>query len=107
MKRYGTATVIAINNPRKTTDLERAARHEPMGKNAGAAFDSQVSVEITSYRVRLADVDGISGKAALDALVLAGVIANDTTKEVSGVTYPQVKVKTKAEEKTVITITRV
>lgn len=78
-----------------------------MVANAGAAFDTQVRIRITSYRVRLADVDGISGKAALDALVLAGVIANDTTKEVLEVTYPQVKVKSKSEEKTVITVERI
>jgi len=105
LKKYGTATVINVNASGKATDVELATSDGQVEKNACPAFDTQVSIRITSYRCRLADVDGISGKAVLDALVLAGVIANDTTKEVSEVLFPQVKVKTKAEEKTVVTIT--
>lgn len=107
MKRYGTATVININHPRKTTNLERTACDEPLEPRKSAAFDSQVRVRITSYRCRLVDVDGVSGKAALDALVLAGVLADDTTKEVHEVLYHQEKVKSKSEEKTVITVERI
>jgi Holliday junction resolvase RusA-like endonuclease len=60
-----------------------------------------------SHRTRLADADGISAKAAIDGLVHAGVIRDDSTKEVREVSYLQVKVKNKNEEKTVIQIRRV
>jgi hypothetical protein len=55
----------------------------------------------------LADVDGVSGKAVLDALVLAKIIADDTTKEVKEVLYSQTKVKNKTEEKVVVTVVRI
>ena len=107
MKRYGTATVIAINHPGKAANLERTIGDEPMESCTSPAFDSPVRIRIHSYRSRLADCDGVSGKAAIDALVLCGIIKDDTTKEVVEVSYGQTKVKTKSEEKTVITITRV
>jgi hypothetical protein len=107
LKRYGTATVIAINHPRKTPDLERTIGDESVEPVTSPAFDSQVSVRIHSYRCRLVDVDGVSSKALLDGLVLAGIIANDTTKEVREVLYSQTKVKNKADEKAIVTIERV
>jgi hypothetical protein len=55
----------------------------------------------------LADVDGVSGKAVLDGLVLAKIIADDTTKEVKEVLFSQTKVKNKTEEKVVVTVERV
>jgi hypothetical protein len=55
----------------------------------------------------LCDVDGVSGKALLDGLVHANVIADDSTKEVREVTYEQTKVKNKSDEKVVVTVVRV
>jgi hypothetical protein len=107
VKRYGTARVININHPRQTTNVERTAGDEPLAKNGSPAFDTPVRILVHSYRCRLCDVDGISSKALLDGLVLANVIANDTTKEVQEVRYLQTKVKTKAEEQAVITVERV
>lgn len=107
MKKYGTARVINLNHPRQATNLERTASDEPLAKNGSPAFDSPVRILIHSYRCRLCDVDGISSKSLLDGLVLANVIANDTTNEVQEVRYLQTKVKTKAEEQAVITIERV
>ena len=56
--------------------------------------------------MRLCDVDGISGKACIDGLVLANVLADDSTKEVTEVLYSQTKVKNKGEEKVVVTVVR-
>jgi hypothetical protein len=106
-KRYGTASIINDRDPRKATNVERVIGDEPMATCGRAAFDSLVSVRIDSYRIRLADVDGVSGKAVLDALVLAKIIADDTTKEVTEVLYSQTKVKNKTEEKVVVTVVRV
>lgn len=106
-KRYGTARIINDRSTRQATNLECIACDEPMATCGRAAFDSPVSIRIDSYRIRLADVDGVSGKAVLDALVLAKIIADDTTKEVKEVLYSQTKVKNKTEEKVVVTVVRV
>jgi len=65
-------------------------------------FNSLVCITIHSYRKRLADPDGISAKAAIDGLVKAGILANDTTKQIEEVRFKQTK--TKGEEKTEIII---
>ncbi len=106
-KRYGTARIINDHDSRQATNLECTSSDEPLATCGRAAFDSPVSIRIDSYRVRLADVDGVSGKAVLDALVLAKVIADDTTKEVKEVLYSQTKVKNKTEEKVIVTVVRV
>ena len=104
---YGTASVINDNHPRKATNLERLVGDEPLETGGRSAFDSPVSIRIDSYRCRLADVEGLSSKAVLDALVLAKIIADDTTKEVTEVLYSQTKVKNKTEEKVIVTVVRV
>ena len=106
-KRYGTASIINDRHSRQATDLERTTSDEPVATCGRAAFDSQVSIRIASYRCRLCDVEGISGKALIDALVLAKIIADDTTKEVKEVLFSQTKVKNKTEEKVVVTVVRV
>jgi hypothetical protein len=106
-KRYGTASIINDRPARQATDVERVVGNESLETCGRAAFDSPVSIRIDSYRIRLADVDGVSGKAVLDALVLAKVIADDTTKEVKEVLYSQTKVKNKTEEKVIVTVVRV
>lgn len=106
-KRYGTATIINDNDPRQATDVERVVGYESLASSGCAAFDSLVSIRIHSYRICLADVDGVSGKAVLDGLVLAKIIADDTTKEVKEVLFSQTKVKNKTEEEVVVTVERV
>jgi hypothetical protein len=95
------------NDSGQAADMELPASRQSVAACKGAAFDSRVSVEIVSYRVRLADADGISAKAAIDGLVMCGILADDTTKEISEVRYRQVKVKNEADEKTEIVITEV
>lgn len=91
----------------QATDLERTAGNEPLAAKGCTPFDSRVSITITSYRSRLADPDGVSAKAAIDALVMCGVLRDDSSKEVEEVRHRQVKVKNKSEEKTVIVIQEV
>ena len=104
---YGTARILDAGATRQITDLERTAGDESIRTGKGPAFDSPVSIRIHSYRCRLCDVDGVSGKALLDGLVHANVIADDSTKEVREVTYEQTKVKNKSDEKVVVTVVRV
>ncbi|AMV34371.1 hypothetical protein VN12_19755 [Pirellula sp. SH-Sr6A] len=84
--------------------LERIAGDESLATRKDPAFDTRVRITIVSYLARLRDADGTSGKAAIDGLVHAGVIADDSPKYVEEVCYRQVKVKTKAEQKTQIII---
>jgi hypothetical protein len=101
-----TALQNRCDDPGQAANVELPTRGEPVAACKGAAFDSRVSVEVVSYRSRLADADGISAKAAIDGLVMCGILADDTTKEISEVRYRQVKVKNADEEKTEIIIER-
>ncbi len=62
---------------------------------------------VHSYRHRLADADGISAKAAIDGLILSGVLKDDSPKYVKEVRYRQTKISTKEPESTVVTIEEV
>ena len=84
------------------TNMEPPFGHAPLGEKKMPRFDTQVCIIIHSYRRRLADPDGISAKAAIDGLVNAGILSNDTAKQISEVRFKQTKIKSPAEEKTEI-----
>ncbi len=84
--------------------LESLARGKSDQESKVAAFNSRVCITIVSFRMRLADSDGISAKAAIDGLVHAGVILDDSPQHVEEVRYKQVKVATKEQQKTQIII---
>jgi len=88
---------------RSTTNVERNTRNESVGKKTHPRFNTPVCIHIHSIRKRLADSDGISGKAAIDGLVRGGILENDTAKKVKQVTYSQ---ETGDTEETYITITK-
>jgi hypothetical protein len=93
----------AGDNPtRKVTHLEPLVGDEPMAAGKGAALAARVDITVVSYRSRLADADGISAKAAIDGIVMCGILADDSTKEIREIRYQQVKVKNAADEKTEI-----
>ena len=81
--------------------MEQAFRDEQMAKNEVAKFNTPVGIHVRSFRKRLADADGISAKAAIDGIVHAGILSDDSPKEVQKVTYSQEKC---SEERTEITI---
>jgi hypothetical protein len=95
------------DDPGQAANVELPTRSEPMAAGKGAAFDSPVDITVVSYRSRLCDADGISAKAAIDGLVMCGILADDTTKEIREVRYRQVKVKNANEEKTELIIERI
>ena len=93
----------AGDNPtRKVTHLEPLASDEPLAAGKGATFVARIDITVVSYRSRLADADGISAKAAIDGLVMCGILADDSTKEIREIRYQQVKVKNASDEKTEI-----
>ena len=89
------------------SNMEQIDRNESVATEKDAGFNTQVCIHIHSIRYRLADVDGISAKAAIDGIVKAGILANDTTKEIREIKYTQELVRKPAGEKTVITIVEV
>ncbi len=60
-----------------------------MGKKEGARLDKKCRIHVHSRRRRLADPGGISFKALIDGLVLAGVLPDDNAKFIKEPTASQ------------------
>ena len=76
-----------------SSDLEQNISNEPVGTRETPKMVTPCRVHIHSRRYRLADPDGISGKAVIDGLVHARVLPDDTAAEISKVTFTQEKIK--------------
>ena len=100
-ERYGNQTTLPF------ADMEPAPGHAPLGEKKSAGLDPQgrCRIHVHSRRYKLADPDGISAKAAIDGLVLAGVLPDDSAKCVSQVTFSQEKITSEEIEETVIEVT--
>lgn len=85
--------------------MELPVGDELLEKKKSARFNSPVCISIHSIRKRLADPDGISGKAAIDGLVKARILEDDSTSFVKEVKFTQSKTEHGEEESTTITIT--
>jgi len=70
----------------------------PNEQDKATPFDSPVRITFLHTRGRLADIDGLSGKAAIDGLVAVGILRNDTAKQVEEVRHHQVKGKPEKTE---------
>lgn len=70
-------------------------------------FDSPVHIRITHHRARLCDPDNLNAKGVIDAIVAAKILRDDSAKYVQSIRHDQVKVKSYADEKTVLTIEEV
>jgi len=86
-------------------DMEPDIGNAPLPAEATSRPNPPFRIHIHSLRKRLADSDGISGKAAIDGLTHAGIFSSDSPENVKEVTYSQEK--TKGAEITEITITAV
>ena len=83
------------------TDLEQNSSNAPLAKEKIKGLDTPCSIHIHSIRKRLADSDGISGKAVIDGIVHAGLLPDDSAKYIKEVSFSQEKGK---EEITIIEI---
>ena len=95
---------LLARNRRKAAVVERNFGDAPLEKKTvqrrtGASF----LVRVTSVRKRLADEDGLCEKYFVDLCRYAGIIPSDAPDKTT-IANRQVKVKTKDEEKTVITV---
>ena len=75
-----------------------------MAKKKDQGLDKKSRIHIHSRRYRLADPDGISGKAAIDGLVDAGILQDDSPEQIESVTYSQEKIRKGETEETIIDI---
>ena len=64
-------------------------------------YNKAVCITVHSVRKRLTDSDGVSSKAAIDGIVEAGLLKDDSPKEVKEVRHSQ---EQGSEEKTIITL---
>jgi len=88
-------------------DLERPAGRPPVAAPHNPPVDSPCRIHVLCKRHRLADPDGISVKAVLDGLVLAGILGGDSAKEiVESPVVTQVKVGQTQPESTILEIFR-
>lgn len=85
-------------------DVEPATCHEPMAKEEGPRLATPCRIHVHSVRHRLADSDGISAKAAIDGIVHAGVLPDDSPTFVKEVRYSQEKCGSHEQERTTITL---
>lgn len=74
-----------------------------VGQNGAKKQNPRYSLSVLHYRKRLIDLDNLSIKAALDAIVRSGVLPDDSPKFIKEIRHEQIKSK---EEKTVIIIER-
>ena len=84
-----------------TSNVEPSISNAPMAAQTVTRLNSPCRIHVHSVRKRLADADGISGKAAIDALTLSGLLQDDSPEFVREVSYSQEK---GTPEKTIIEI---
>lgn len=78
-----------------------------MGKGEAERLDKKYRVHVHSKRKRLADADGTSVKAVIDALVIGGIFPDDQPRYIQEVSQSQEKISSNEQEETIITITQV
>lgn len=84
--------------------LERSVQHEPVAADARKAADARRRLVIVkSFRARLCDERNLCDKYFVDALVRAGILVDDSPEWAKIEVY-QVKVDSKAEERTEIQV---
>jgi len=81
--------------------MEQNLGYALLGASKIKRVDSPCRVYFHSIRKRLADLDNLSGKAVLDGLVYAGILFDDTPKEVQEFRHTQEK---GPDEKTIVVI---
>ena len=96
------------NHPAFSADnVESATGNEPVGKEEVSRLHPPVRIHVHSKRHRLCDADGISAKAVIDAVVLSGLLPDDSPEYVKEVSYSQEKISNKEDEQTEIIIEEV
>ena len=88
----------------QTPNMEPHLGNEHLGAKETAGFDRQVSITFIEKRHRLADPDGNCVKYLLDALVSAGILRDDSAKEIGKINKEQIKIGKEYVEETIIEV---
>ncbi len=75
--------------PVSVADMECTVTETNFRKSKNIKTHQRVSIHVHSIRSRLVDSDGVSAKAAIDGLVVSGILADDSAKYVAETTYSQ------------------
>tara|TARA_R110000868_G_scaffold394400_1_gene665725 strand:- start:1510 stop:1917 length:408 start_codon:yes stop_codon:yes gene_type:complete len=95
---------IPTHNPAPASVVEHRHENEPLADDrAQAGHSGKHIVRVTSYRVRLLDEDNLCEKFHIDALRYSGILPSDAPDRTRIITS-QEKVRTKAEQRTEISI---
>ena len=97
------ADYITVTN--RITQLEQDSEYATLSKNRVEEKDSRVDIIVRSYRRRNCDPDGMSVKAALDGIVDAGILSDDSSQQIKSITFENIKIESKETEQTLIIIT--
>lgn len=81
----------ANRNPAANADVEPHSGNAAHAANRTSRVSTPCSIVVTHIRGRLADPDGVSVKAVLDAIVQNGILADDSAKQITEVRHRQVK----------------
>jgi len=90
-----------VRNANTAPNMEPAIGNAPLAKKEAEGINTPCCISIHSVRKRLADSDGISGKACIDGLVHSGILKDDSPKYVEEVRFSQEKGE---PEETIISI---
>ena len=78
--------------------MEQNTRNEPVAAEKVTRFTTPICIRVISYRKHRHDTDGCSVKAALDGLVRAGILLNDTSEQIKSITFESRKSKDERTE---------
>ena len=98
---------VSANTSVSSDNLEQNISNEQVGAREAPQMVTPCRLHLHSRRYRLADSDGISGKAVIDGIVHAGVLPDDSPKEVTITSQSQEKISREEKEITIITLTGV
>lgn len=79
------------HDPVADANVEPNTSDATLRTNEVAAFTAPCRITFHHIRKRLADLDGLSGKAIIDGLVQVGLLADDTAKQVAEIRHYQTK----------------
>jgi|SRR3990167_9330481 len=101
-ERYRRQALEQINNKptAKAPNDQPGFIHEPLGAQKVKGFDRPVNITYLDRRGRLTDPDGGFTKYFTDSLVSAGLLRNDTSREVNKI--DRIQTKSKEEKLTII-----
>jgi Holliday junction resolvase RusA-like endonuclease len=82
-------------------NLECPVSNGPLEKKKSEGLLTPCNIHFHHMRKRMADIDGLSGKAVIDGIVRSGILADDSPEQVKQVSHSQEK---SSQEKTIVTI---